>query len=160
MKSVKNNRAGDQALRLANIPRHVDGEGLIIRSSQTIWWSMKSGESSTANAVLGKAFIRAGEGLALDDTELSAVLGEQVSTMLRLRHGHELLQPGTEAWSQALLFVELYQSLLAVAGNEQNAKIWLSSKNRGLSGRPRDLITCRAGLEQVVQYLAATRALI
>ena len=121
---------------------------------------MKSSESSTANAVLGKAFIRAGEGLALDDTELSAVLGEQVSTMLPLRHGNELLQPGTEAWSQALLFVQLYQSLLAVAGNEQNAKIWLSSKNRGLSGRPRDLIACQAGLEQVVQYLAATRSLI
>ncbi|MHA6181623.1 antitoxin Xre/MbcA/ParS toxin-binding domain-containing protein [Pseudomonas mohnii] len=121
---------------------------------------MKSGESGTANAVLGKAFIRAGEGLSLDDNELSAVLGEQFSTVLRLRLGHELLQPGTEAWGRALLFVELYQSLLAVAGNEQNAKVWLSSKNRGLSGRPRDLIACRTGLEQVVKYLAATRSLI
>jgi len=121
---------------------------------------MKSGESGTANAVLGKAFIRAGEGLSLDDTELSAVLGEQFSTVLRLRHGHELLQPSTEAWSRALLLVELYQSLLALVGYEQNAKIWLSSKNRGLSGRPRDLIACRTGLEEVVQCLAATRSLI
>lgn len=121
---------------------------------------MKSGESSTANAVLSKAFIRAGEGLALDDDELSAVLGEQVFTVLRLRHGHELLQPGTEAWSHALLFVELYQSLLALVGTEQNAKIWLSSKNRGLSGRPRDLIAYREGLEQVIQYLAANRSLV
>ena len=121
---------------------------------------MKSGESSTANAVLGKAFIRAGEGLGLDDTELSAVLGEQVSTVLRLRHGNELLEPGTEARSRAMLLVELYQSLLAVAGNEQNAKIWLNSKNRGLGGRPRDLIACKTGLEQVVEYLAATRSLI
>lgn len=70
---------------------------------------MKSVTSSSETAVLGKAFIRAGEGLSLDDSELSAVLGEQVSTVLRLRHGHELLQPGTEAWSRALLFVELYQ---------------------------------------------------
>jgi uncharacterized protein (DUF2384 family) len=121
---------------------------------------MKSVTSSAETAVLGKAFIRVGEGLALDDAELSAVLGEQVSTMLRLRHGHELLQPGTEAWSRALLFVELYQSLLAVAGNEQNAKIWLSSENHGLSDRPRDLIACRTGLEQVAQYLAATGSLI
>lgn len=121
---------------------------------------MKSGTSSTENGVVGKAFIRAGEGLGLDDTELSAVLGEQVSTVLRLRHGHELLQPCTEAWSRALLLIELYQSLLALVGTEQNAKIWLGSKNRGLSGRPRDLIACRTGLEQVVQYLAATRSLI
>ncbi|MCA4965786.1 MbcA/ParS/Xre antitoxin family protein [Pseudomonas sp. Y24-6] len=121
---------------------------------------MKSGESSTANAVLGKAFIRAGEGLGLDDSELSAVLDEQVSTVLHLRHGHELLQPCTEAWARALLLVELYQSLLALVGTERNAKIWLSSQNSSLSGRPRDLIACQAGLEQVVQYLAATRSLI
>jgi uncharacterized protein (DUF2384 family) len=121
---------------------------------------VKSVTSSAENAVLGKAFIRAGEVLGLDDTDLSAILGEEVSTVLRLRHGHELLQPCTEAWSRALLLVELYQSLLALVGTEQNAKIWLSSKNRGLSGRPRDLIACRTGLEQVVQYLAATRSLI
>ena len=121
---------------------------------------MKSGTSSTANAVLGKAFIRAGEGLGLDDSDLAAVLGEQVSNVLRLRHGNELLQPGNEAWSRAILLVELYQSLLALVGTERNAKIWLSSQNRGLSGRPRDLIACRTALEQVVQYLAATRSLI
>ncbi len=59
-----------------------------------------------------------------------------------------------------MLLVELYLSLLALAGTEQNAKIWISSDNRGLSGRPRDLIACQKGLEQVVQYLAATRSLI
>lgn len=138
----------------------IDGNGLINSVITDLWWGMKSDTSSAKNAVLGKAFIRAGEGLSLDDTELSAVLGVQVSTVQCLRHGHELLQPCTEAWSRSLIFVELYQSLLAVAGNEQNAKIWLSSENRGLSCRPRDLITCRTGLEQLVQYLAATRSLI
>jgi hypothetical protein len=121
---------------------------------------MKSVTSIAQNAVLGKAFILAGKGLGLDDDELSAVLDEHVSTVLHLRHGQELLQPSTEAWSRAMLLVELYQSLLAVAGNEQNAKIWLSSKNLGLSGRPRDLITCQTGLKQVVEYLAATRSII
>lgn len=114
---------------------------------------MKSVTSSSENAVLGKAFIRAGEGLGLDDADLAAVLDEHVSNVLLLRRGHELLRPGTESWSRALLLVELYQSLFAVAGNEQNAKIWLSSENRGLSGRPRDLIARQTGLEQVVEYL-------
>jgi uncharacterized protein (DUF2384 family) len=120
---------------------------------------MKSVTSSAENAVLSKAFIRAGEGLGLDDTDLSAVIGEQVSTVLRLRQGHEL-QPNTEAWSRALLLIELYRSLLALVENEQNAKIWIGSSNQGLCSRPRDLITCRTGLEQVVQYLAAARSLI
>jgi len=119
---------------------------------------MKS-TSSAESAVLGTAFIRAGEALGLDDAELAAVLDEHASTVTQLRRGHEL-QPNTEAWNRALLLVELFVSLLAIAGNEQNAKIWLSSKNRGLSSRPRDLITCRTGLEQVVRYLAAARSLI
>lgn len=121
---------------------------------------MKSVTSSAENTVLSKAFIRAGEGLGLDDDELSAVLDEQVSMVLLLRHGHELLQSSTEAWSRALLLVQLHQSLLALVGNEQNAKIWISSNNRGLSGRPRDLIACRTGLEQVVEYLAASCSII
>ncbi|WP_449104455.1 MbcA/ParS/Xre antitoxin family protein [Pseudomonas mohnii] len=121
---------------------------------------MKSVVSGAEIAVLGRAYIRAGEGLGLDDTELSAVLGEHVSKVLQLRHGLERLQPGTEAWSQALLLVELYQSLLAVVGNEQNARSWLSSENLALSRRPRDLIAFRTGLVQVVKYLAAARSLI
>ena len=116
--------------------------------------------SSAESAVLSKAFIRAGEGLGLADAELSAVLGEDVSSVQLLRHGHELLRPSTEAWSRALLLVELYRSLLAAVGNERNARIWLSSENRGLCSRPRGLIKSRTGLEQVVQYLAANRSLI
>jgi uncharacterized protein (DUF2384 family) len=115
--------------------------------------------SSAESAVLGKAFIRAGEGLGLDDAELSAVLDEHVSSMQLLRLGHELLRPSTEAWSRALLLVEVYQSLLATVGNERNAKNWLCSKNRGLCSRPHGLIKSRTGLEQVVQYLAANRSL-
>ena len=121
---------------------------------------MKSVTSSAENAVLSKAFLRAGEGLGLDETDLSAVLGEQVFTVLHLRHGHELLELSTDARSRAMLLVELYLTLLALAGTEQNVKIWLNSENRGLSARPRDLIACRKGLEQVVQYLASTRSLI
>ncbi|MNC30811.1 hypothetical protein D3C75_791090 [compost metagenome] len=58
---------------------------------------MKSVTSSAEYAVLGKAFIRAGEGLGLDDNDLSSVLDEHVSKVQLLRHGHELLQPSTEA---------------------------------------------------------------
>lgn len=121
---------------------------------------MKSVASGAEGAVLGRAFIRAGEGLGLDDNELSTVLGEPVSKVLQLRHGYQRLHPGTQAWSQALLLVELYQLLLAVVGNEQNARSWLGSENHALHSRPRDLIALRTGLVQVVNYLAAARSLI
>ena len=121
------------------------------------WWSMKSVRSSRESAVLIKAFLRVGGALGLDDAELSAVLGEKV---LCLRTGHDLVQSSSEAWSRALLFIQLHQSLLAVVGDDQNARRWLNSQNSGLCNRPRDLITFRSGLEQVVQYLSANRALI
>ena len=121
---------------------------------------MKSVVSGAEIAVLGRAFIRAGEGLGINDTELSAILGEHVSEVRQLRHGHEQLQPGTDAWSQAMLLVEMYHSLLAVVGNEQNARSWLSSENNALCSRPGDLIASRIVLEQVVKYLAAARSLI
>lgn len=115
--------------------------------------------SSADSAVLGKAFFRAGEGLGLDDAELSAVMNEHVFSVLLLRHGHELLRPSSDAWSRALLLVEVYQTLLAAVGNEQNARNWLSSENSSLCSRPRDLIKFKKGLEQVIQYLAANRSL-
>ncbi|WP_095151299.1 MbcA/ParS/Xre antitoxin family protein [Pseudomonas sp. Irchel s3b5] len=113
--------------------------------------------SSSESAVLRTAFIRAGEALGLDEIQLSAVLGEQV---LLLRQGHELLQTGSKARSRVLLLIQLHQSLLAVVGDEGKARNWLDSPNSGLSGRPRDLIKFRTGLEEVVQYLYANRALI
>jgi hypothetical protein len=79
---------------------------------------MESVSSSAESAALSKAFIRAGEELGLDDSDLAAVLDEHVPTVLLLRRGRELLSPGTEAWSRALLFVELYKSLLALVENE------------------------------------------
>jgi uncharacterized protein (DUF2384 family) len=118
---------------------------------------MKSVRSSAESAVLSKAFIRAGQALGLDGTELSAVLGEQE---LLLRQGHDLLQFGSEARSRALLLIQLHQSLLAVVGDDQYARRWLDSPNSSLGGRPRDLIKFRTGLEEVVQYICANRALI
>lgn len=121
---------------------------------------MKSITPGAENAVIIKAFIHTGEALGLDDIELSAILDDHVFTIMLIRQGNQLLQLGPEARSRALLLIHLHQSLLAVVGNEQSARNWLCSHNNGLCGRPCDLITFHAGLEQVVQYLAANRALI
>lgn len=125
-----------------------------------IWWNMKSNTPVDENAVIIKAFISTGEALGLDDIELSAILDDHVFTIMLIRQGNQLLQLGPEARSRALLLIHLHQSLLAVVGNEQNARDWLCSHNDSLCGRPCDLITSHAGIEQVVQYLTVNRALI
>ena len=56
------------------------------------------------------------------------------------------------------MFVRLFRSLDAVIGsNDSAARSWLNSENRGLAGRPIELIRSTEGLVRVVQYLDAAR---
>jgi uncharacterized protein (DUF2384 family) len=45
-------------------------------------------------------------------------------------------------------------------GDETTARKWLNSENRGLNGRPIELIRNTEGLVRVVQYLDASRGLV
>ena len=57
-----------------------------------------------------------------------------------------------------MLFVRVFRSLDSIVGNEQAARQWLNSENRGLNGRPVDLIRQTEGLVRVVHYLDASRS--
>jgi hypothetical protein len=59
------------------------------------------------------------------------------------------------------LFVRLFRSLDALIGaNDAAARGWLNGENRGLAGRPIDLIRSTEGLVRVVQYLDSARGRI
>ena len=57
----------------------------------------------------------------------------------------------------ALLFVEMFNSLLASVGDEPTAIKWLHSENLGLNGKPIDLIFSTAGLLKVIEYIDHNR---
>ena len=60
--------------------------------------------------------------------------------------------------SDALLFVEMFRSLLAsVGGDESMARSWLMSENLALNCKPIDLIFSTSGLVRVVEYLERGR---
>ena len=113
-----------------------------------------------ASAVLTKAVARAAERLDISRASLAKVLGVSAPTVTRLYSGGYLLDQRRKEWELALLFVRVFRSLDSLVGNEQTARQWLKSENRGLNARPMDLIRQTEGLVRVVHYLDASRGLI
>ena len=105
---------------------------------------------------LGRFYVtgdRAGEVLA-------RVLGLSPATVTRLYAGEYQLDAGRKEWEFGLLLVRLFRNLDAIVADETSARAWLGSDNRGLGGRPIDLISQTEGLVRVVHYLDASRAAV
>ena len=110
--------------------------------------------------VLSKAVTRAADRLDIPRSLLAKVLGVSPSTITRLYTGGYQLDQKRKEWEFALLFVRAFRSLDSIVGEEGTARRWLLSNNRGLNGRPVDLIGNTEGLVRVVHYLDASRGLI
>lgn len=117
-------------------------------------------ETANAAAVLSKAVARAAERLNISRAQLAKILGVSASTITRLYAGDYQLESHRKEWEFALLFVRLFRSLDSIVGDEGTARKWLSSDNKGLNGRPIELISNTEGLVRVVHYLDASRGLI
>lgn len=110
--------------------------------------------------VLTRAVARAAERLAISRALLAKILGVSPPTITRLYSGAYTLDERRKEWEFALLFVRVFRSLDSLVGDESTARQWLQSENRGLQGRPLDLITHTEGLVRVVHYLDASRGLV
>ncbi len=112
------------------------------------------------SGVLTKAVTRAAEQLGLSRSLLARVLGLSPATVTRLYAGDYQLESSRKEWEFGLLLVRLFRSLDAIVADEPSARTWLASENRGLGGRPIDLISQTEGLVRVVHYLDASRAAV
>lgn len=117
-------------------------------------------EKPDPSSVLAKAVARAAERLDISRALLARILGISPSTVTRLYNGDYKLDEQRKEWEFALLFVRVFRSLDSIVGNEHTARKWLNSENRGLNGRPIDLIRQTEGLVRVVNYLDASRGII
>jgi len=78
-----------------------------------------------------------------------------------MANGSYSLDTHKKEWELGALFVRLFRSLDALIGsNDAAARRWLNGENRGLPGRPIDLIRTTEGLVRVVQYLDCARGRI
>ena len=108
--------------------------------------------------VLTGAVLRAGTLLGLNQSRLAEILGLSAPQVSRMANGVYVLDEGRKEWELAALFVRLFRSLDALVGsNDVAARDWLNSDNRGLGGRPAELIRSTEGLVRAVHYLDAAR---
>jgi transcriptional regulator with XRE-family HTH domain len=111
--------------------------------------------------VLTGAVLRASALLEITQSGLAHILGLSPSTVSRMANGTYLLDAEKKEWELGALFVRLFRSLDALIGaNDAAARDWLGGQNRGLAGRPIDLIRSTEGLVRVVQYLDSARGRI
>ncbi|MDO8891372.1 MAG: DUF2384 domain-containing protein [Sulfurimicrobium sp.] len=122
--------------------------------------SRQASRDPQAATVLSKAVARAAERLEISRALLARVLGLSPATITRLYSGEYQLDQNRKEWEFALLFVRAFRSLDSIVGDEATARKWLNSENRGLNGRPIELIRSTEGLVRVVQYLDASRGLV
>ena len=109
--------------------------------------------------VLSHATLKAAELLELSRVTLAQVLGVSEAGVSRLAAGVRRIDPTSKEGELALLLVRLYRSLDALVGNDGAQRCaWLEGFNRGVNGRPIDLIRRAEGLVSVVAYLDAMRA--
>jgi hypothetical protein len=110
-------------------------------------------------AVLTKGLLRASGLLGLSSAALARVLGVSEASVSRLVSGARTVDPASKEGELALLLIRVYRSLDALVGTDAaQRKAWMESHNRGLNGRPLELIERAAGLAAVVSYLDAMRA--
>lgn len=117
--------------------------------------------SAESGAVVTKAAIRAADKLNISAETLAAIIGVSEVTISRIRRGGSALEPGTKPFELAVLFVQLFRSLDAiVGGDDEVAASWLESPNTTLDTRPIEKLQTVAGLVDIIAYLEARRALV
>ena len=92
--------------------------------------------------------------LDLFQAELARVLRLKCGDIGELASARRYLEPGTEAWGQALLFVRFYRALYARKdGNGVAMRHWLRVEDTALGGVTHLLIIDAGRLSEVVMYL-------
>jgi hypothetical protein len=103
---------------------------------------------------LTQSVIQITEMLGMYRAELARVLHIRCEDIGRLIDDRKNLEPDTESWEQAILFVRLYEILYEYCeGNGVAMCHWLRTNNQKLAGEPLLLIVDDNKLQQVFSFL-------
>lgn len=110
--------------------------------------------------VLTKAVARAAERLGISNRMLANIIGVSPSTVTRMHDAQYQLHAGRKEWELGVLFVRMFRSLDAIAG-DSGSRTWLTSENRAFGDRkPIEVIESTEGLVHVCNYLDAHRGVL
>ena len=87
--------------------------------------------------------------------ELARILGQQCGDIGELTSGKSCIKIDTEAWSQAVLFINMYNQLFDYFEGDGVAMYhWMRAHNKHLNGTPHFLIVDDDKLQVINDYLS------
>ncbi|MFK5985520.1 MAG: hypothetical protein QM479_08855 [Pseudomonadota bacterium] len=102
-----------------------------------------------------QSVLQAGFCLNMYHAELARILQLQCNDIGLISSAQYVLQPGSRAYQQAILFIMLYQALFnKFNGNAIAMYRWLHHQPKNLSNSPHLLIVDENKIMQVVDYLS------
>lgn len=105
---------------------------------------------------LSHAVVEAGEMLGIQRAEVASIINFMCEGTGALFEERAVLEPNTETWRRAELFVRLYQALYdAMDGNGVQMAHWLRSENPALGGEPLVIMEDQGRLADVLELLEA-----
>jgi len=108
---------------------------------------MNSGDA----ALLGKAYINAGELMGLSNTDLERVIGCDIVQDL-------LINPQSKEGELAIYFIRIFKKLFGqLNGSKEEMQLWMKGFNKGTKGIPLEQIMDKEGLYFVMSYLESHR---
>lgn len=108
----------------------------------------------TSERKISQSVIQVVELLGMYHAELGRILGQQCADIGELSSGKACIQKNSNAWQQAVLFIEMYQQLYDYFNGDGVAMYhWMRSNNEPLNGTPHFLIVDHGKLQLVLDYL-------
>ena len=103
---------------------------------------------------ISQSVIQVIELLGMYDAELARILGQQCADVGQLTSGKSCIKKNSEAWSQAVLFINMYHQLFDYFEGDGIAMYhWMRAYNRHLNGTPHLLIVDDNKLQVIHDYL-------
>jgi len=107
---------------------------------------------------LSQSVVQAGEMLGIVRAEVARLLEFKCENISALYDGKLVLEEGTIAYQQAVIFIRFYQALYDhMAGDEPKMIHWLRGQKRELNNSPFYLMIDEGKLVQVLEYLESLK---
>ncbi len=107
---------------------------------------------------ISQSVIQVIELLGMYNAELARILGQQCGDIGELTSGQRCIKQDSEAWFQAVLFIETYHLLYDYFDGDSVAMYhWMRADNQQLNGTPHFLIVDDGKLQLIHDYLYQAR---
>lgn len=107
----------------------------------------------TREQVLGKALKTVAQRLGLSEAQIAAILGDAPFSFDDLDEEKKGSQLDENSQKTVVSLIQIYEALIGLTGNDQDARQWLHQPNKYFGMPPLEKMLQLQGVDQVLSYL-------